>query len=154
MSSHIKWIQCLNRWIHRIFEFIYVWIHCFFVYMNSFIIWIHLYKINEFIYLLYVWIHLFYEFICTKLMNSFNCGEGKAQTVSAYRSANRERVARTARAQLEHSSPCPNQALPGCPDRYDRVHPAAPTRSRPAVLTFRVHPAAPIVRVHPAALIS
>ncbi len=61
----------MNRWIHRMYEFIYVWIHWFFVRMNSFIIWIHLYKINEFIYFLYVWIHLFYEFICTKYTHEF-----------------------------------------------------------------------------------
>jgi hypothetical protein len=60
-----------NRWIHRMYEFIYVWIHWFFVRMNSFIIWIHLYKINEFIYFLYIRIHLFYEFISTKYKYEF-----------------------------------------------------------------------------------
>ncbi len=57
MSSFI-----LYRWIHRMYEFIYVWIHLFILQkINEFIhLWKHTFY--EFIYLNH-WIHLIYEFM-------------------------------------------------------------------------------------------
>ena len=140
-----------NRWVHT--------------YMNSYIHWIHLYKINEFIQLLYVWIHLFYEFIYTKYMNSLTCcmyefiysvnsSVQKKKFIWLWwgGSPNCERVAQTARANPEprgqslSTPPAPTRPHPAAPTV--RVHPTAPTRPCPAAPTIRVHPAAPIVRVH------
>ncbi len=132
----------LNRWIHRMYEFICMnslifcstnrwihtyefvhsmnssiqnkWIHLIVVRMNSFILWIHLYKIHEFTYLLYVWIHLFCKFICTKKKNHLIVVRGKPKLWAC--SANCEGESWATRAKPEHT-PCPNQATPGCPDR-------------------------------------
>ncbi len=150
MNSFNTWVHkliefnVLNRWIHRMYEFLYVWIHWCFVRMNSFIIWIHLYKLNEFIYF------CTYEFIYStnsSVQNKWiHLIVVRAKPEPWARSANREGKARAVKANTPPAPTRPHSAAP-----TGNVHPAAPTRPRPTVLTVRVHPAAPIVRVHPAA---